>query len=71
MCHHTYRNGCPAVRSALQLGYRHFDTAQVYNNEVDVGEAVRDSGVPRKDVWITSKVSVCTRRHCSWRQSFT
>jgi aldo/keto reductase family protein len=36
-----------AVRYALEVGYRHFDTATVYRNERDVGRAVRDSGVPR------------------------
>lgn len=45
-----------AVLSALKLGYRHIDTAQFYANEADVGQAVRDSGVPRDQVWITSKV---------------
>jgi hypothetical protein len=45
-----------AVKSALQLGYRHVDTAQVYGNEGDVGKAVADSGLPRQDVFITSKV---------------
>ena len=42
--------------SALEAGYRHIDTAQVYGNEVEVGEAVRKSGVPRKDVYLTSKI---------------
>ncbi|CAK4014625.1 Aldo keto reductase [Lecanosticta acicola] len=42
--------------SALQSGYRHIDTAQVYGNEAEVGEAVRKSGIPRKDVFITSKI---------------
>jgi 2,5-diketo-D-gluconate reductase B len=45
-----------AVRSALQIGYRHIDTAQYYNNEAAVGQGVRDSGVPREDVWVTTKV---------------
>eukprot|EP00879_Flechtneria_rotunda_P017500 GHRR01018349.1.p1 GENE.GHRR01018349.1~~GHRR01018349.1.p1 ORF type:complete len:208 (+),score=17.02 GHRR01018349.1:26-649(+) len=45
-----------AVLSALKLGYRHVDTAQFYQNEADVGAGVRDSGVPRDQVWITSKV---------------
>jgi diketogulonate reductase-like aldo/keto reductase len=44
-----------AVRSALELGYRHIDTAQAYGNEESVGRAVRDSGVPREDVFITTK----------------
>lgn len=41
---------------ALKVGYRHIDTAQVYGNEAEVGEAVRKSGLARKDVFITSKI---------------
>ncbi len=44
-----------AVRWALELGYRHIDTAQAYGNERSVGQALRDSGVPREDVFITTK----------------
>jgi diketogulonate reductase-like aldo/keto reductase len=44
-----------AVRWALELGYRHIDTAQAYGNEESVGRALRDSGVPREDVFITTK----------------
>jgi diketogulonate reductase-like aldo/keto reductase len=44
-----------AVRWALELGYRHIDTAQAYGNEGSVGRALRDSGVPREDVFITTK----------------
>jgi diketogulonate reductase-like aldo/keto reductase len=44
-----------AVRWALELGYRHIDTAQAYDNEESVGRALRDSGVPREDVFITTK----------------
>ena len=43
-----------AVRWALELGYRHIDTAQAYGNEESVGEAVRQSGVPREEVFILS-----------------
>lgn len=42
--------------SALEAGYRHIDTAQVYGNEVEVGEAVRQSQLARKDVYLTSKI---------------
>jgi diketogulonate reductase-like aldo/keto reductase len=45
-----------AVGSALQLGYRHIDTARLYDNEADVGKAVRESGVPREDVFVTTKL---------------
>ena len=44
-----------AVRWALELGYRHVDTAQAYGNEESVGRALRDSGVPRVEVFITTK----------------
>jgi diketogulonate reductase-like aldo/keto reductase/prolyl-tRNA editing enzyme YbaK/EbsC (Cys-tRNA(Pro) deacylase) len=45
-----------AVRSALALGYRHFDTAEFYRNETEIGDAIRDSGVPRSGIFVTSKV---------------
>jgi diketogulonate reductase-like aldo/keto reductase len=44
-----------AVRWALELGYRHIDTAQAYGNEASVGQALRESGVPRDEVFITTK----------------
>ena len=44
-----------AVRSALELGYRHIDTAQAYGNEESVGQGLRESGVPRREVFITTK----------------
>jgi diketogulonate reductase-like aldo/keto reductase len=44
-----------AVRWALEVGYRHIDTAQAYGNERSVGRALRDSGVPREDIFLTTK----------------
>lgn len=44
-----------AVRWALELGYRHIDTAQAYGNEPSVGRAVRDSGIPREELFLTTK----------------
>jgi 2,5-diketo-D-gluconate reductase A len=44
-----------AVRWALEVGYRHVDSAQAYGNEESVGKALRDSGVPREDVFLTTK----------------
>jgi diketogulonate reductase-like aldo/keto reductase len=44
------------VQAALDQGYRHVDTARLYGNEVEVGEAVRTSGLSRREVFITSKV---------------
>jgi diketogulonate reductase-like aldo/keto reductase len=45
-----------AVDTALRIGYRHIDTAQMYGNEREVGEGLRASGVPREDVFVTTKV---------------
>lgn len=45
-----------AVLSALKAGYRHIDTAAAYFNESDVGRAVKDSGIPREEIFITSKL---------------
>src|SRR5438876_3565727 len=44
------------VEQALRLGYRHIDTAQIYENEREVGEGVRYSGIKRDEVFITTKV---------------
>ena len=44
-----------AVRWALELGYRHIDTAQAYGNEESVGQGLRESGIPRDEVFITTK----------------
>jgi diketogulonate reductase-like aldo/keto reductase len=44
-----------AVRAALEAGYRHLDTATIYRNEREVGQGVRDSGVGRDDVFVTTK----------------
>jgi 2,5-diketo-D-gluconate reductase A len=45
-----------AVRKALEVGYRHIDTAQMYGNEAEVGQGIRDAGIARKRVFITSKL---------------
>ena len=45
-----------AVAQALEVGYRHLDTAEMYGNEAEVGEAVRASGLPRDEVFVTSKL---------------
>lgn len=45
-----------AVRQALDLGYRHLDTAQMYGNEAEVGAAIREAGVPRDALFVTTKV---------------
>lgn len=46
-----------AVRAAVKLGYRHIDTAQAYGNERGVGQGVCESGVPRDEIFVTSKVA--------------
>lgn len=62
----TFRLGSQVVidcvQAALQLGYRMIDTAQFYRNEVEIGQAVAHSGVPRREIFITTKV---------WPDSFT
>lgn len=45
-----------SVLTALKAGYRHIDTAHAYSNERSVGQAVKDSGIPREEIWITSKL---------------
>lgn len=45
-----------AVSHALTSGYRHIDTAWNYRNEVEVGQGIKDSGVSREDIWITTKL---------------
>ena len=45
-----------AVRAALDVGYRLVDTARIYGNEEDVGLAIRESGLPREDVFVTTKL---------------
>jgi len=46
-----------ATVAALEVGYRHIDTAEMYGNEKEVGEAVRRSGIPREEVFVTSKLN--------------
>jgi 2,5-diketo-D-gluconate reductase A len=46
-----------AVQAALEVGYRHIDTAEMYRNEEGVGEGIRSSGIPREEVFVTSKLN--------------
>ena len=46
-----------AVTKALDVGYRHIDTAEMYGNEKGVGEAIRASGIPRDELFVTSKLN--------------
>lgn len=45
-----------AVLDALKVGYRHIDTAQSYGNEKEVGEAIKESGIPREEIFVTTKI---------------
>lgn len=54
-----------SVRDALDIGYRAIDTAQIYENEAAIGQAITDSGVPREELFITTKIWVDNyRRDC-------
>lgn len=63
----TFRmSGAEVLRilpEALRLGFRHVDTAQAYGNEAEVGEAIHASGIPRADIFVTTKVWVDKYRH--------
>ena len=59
-----------ATSSALACGYRHIDTARVYGNEDSVGRAVTDSGIPRSEIFITSKLPAEIKNHDEALASF-
>ena len=58
-----------AVRQAVKLGYRHFDTAQAYGNERGVGEGIRTCGVPREELFVVSKVAAELKTYEEARKS--
>ncbi len=58
-----------AVRMVLDLGYRHIDTAQIYGNEAEIGRAIRDSGLPRSEVFLTTKIAPSNLRKADVRRS--
>lgn len=58
------------VAEALEVGYRHIDTAQMYRNERGVGEAIAASGLARDEVWVTSKLSNAFHRPDDARRAF-
>jgi diketogulonate reductase-like aldo/keto reductase len=45
-----------AVRLALKLGYRHIDGASAYGNEKEIGKGIKESGIPREEIFVTSKL---------------
>ena len=59
-----------ATRLALETGYRHIDTAQMYGNEREVGQGIRDSGVARDDIWVTTKLNNGFHRPDDARKAF-
>jgi 2,5-diketo-D-gluconate reductase A len=58
------------VTTALEIGYRHIDTAEMYRNEKGVGEGVRSSGLDREDVFVTSKLNNGFHRPDDARKAF-
>jgi 2,5-diketo-D-gluconate reductase B len=52
----TGKDATDGVRDALEIGYRHIDTARGYENEAEVGAGIADSGVDRADIWLTTKI---------------
>lgn len=62
-----------AVKTALRVGYRHIDTAQGYRNEGSVGRAIRESGIPREDIFVTTKLhNTChgyAETHAAFKES--
>ena len=59
-----------AVTTALEAGYRHIDTAEMYGNEAEVGEAIRASGLDRSEVFVTSKLNNNAHRPDDARRAF-
>jgi 2,5-diketo-D-gluconate reductase A len=59
-----------AVKTALQIGYRHIDTAEMYQNERGVGQGIRDAGLDRAEVYITSKLNNGFHRPDDARRAF-
>ena len=59
-----------SVASALKAGYRHIDTARAYGNEASVGRAIKDSGIPRDEIFVTTKLPAEVKDHDEARKSF-
>lgn len=60
-----------AVEAAIEAGYRHIDTAQMYGNEKEVGEAIATSGIPREEIYLTTKLNNTNHLPEDARASFT
>jgi len=59
-----------AVKEALKVGYRHIDTAKIYGNESSVGQGIKESGIPREEIFLTSKVWNSDQGYESTLQAF-
>lgn len=59
-----------AVRKAIEVGYRHIDTASIYGNEDSVGKAIKDSKIDRKDIFVTTKVWNSEQGYGSTKKAF-
>lgn len=65
-------NACiSSVLTALEMGYRHIDTAQIYGNEREVGRAIKESGIRRDDIFLTTKVATSNLNSSRIRHSFS
>ncbi len=64
-----YADADAAVKNAIEIGYRHIDTAQAYGNEQGVGKGVKDSGISRGDIFVTSKVAAENKSYESAKDS--
>ncbi|MDO5339389.1 MAG: aldo/keto reductase [Eubacteriales bacterium] len=65
------KDAAEAVRQAVRLGYRLIDTAQAYNNEAGVGEGIRTCGVPREELFITSKIAAEAKSYADAKKAIS
>lgn len=63
------RGAYETTRQALDLGYRHIDTAQIYGNEAEIGRAIRESGIPRGEIFLTTKIAPNNLRAAAAKRS--
>lgn len=59
-----------AVKFALKVGYRHIDTADMYQNHIPVGKAIRDSNIPREEIFVTTKIMYNMQEYDNVKSSF-
>lgn len=63
------KDAAVAVREAVKLGYRLIDTAQAYNNEAGVGEGIRTCGIPREEIFVTSKIAAEAKNYADAKKA--